>query len=175
MKYRVDPELKYCPQCNDEYRADIIECASCSVELLSGSQVLEIEEQNNSSQAARSMDIHPDDELVDIRKGAVLEIKQVQALLKREGFPSLVAGDSQSCGKGCCGTDVLLRVRRSDIDDIIPIFHREHISATGLHEHDMSHVDAVYNPSAGEATCPACGCSFTTRNMTCPDCGLHFG
>jgi len=174
MKFRIDPELKYCPQCNDEYRADITECASCSVELLSGTQMLEIEERKNSCCPSRSMDIHPDDELVDIRKGAVLEIKQAQAFLKREGFPSLVAGDKKSCGKGCCGTEVLLRVRRSDIEEILPIFQREHIVNTGLHEHDMNYVDAVFNPSSGEATCPACGCCFTTQNRTCPDCGLCF-
>lgn len=175
MKFRIDPELKYCPQCNDEYRADIIECASCSIELLSGTHLLEIEEQKKVRQTARSMDIGPDDELVDIRKGAVLEIKQVQALLKRQGFPTLIAGDSQSCGKGCCGTEVLLRARRSDIEEIFAIFQKEHISNTSLHEHDMSLVEAVFNPSAQEATCPACGSCFATQHMSCPECGLNFG
>ncbi len=174
MKYRIEPELKYCPECNDEYRADIIECATCSVELLSGSQLLAMEEQKKTGRPDRSMEIQPDDELVDIRKGAVLEIKQVQALLQRQGFPSLVVGDSQSCGKGCRGTEVLLPVRRSDVEEILAIFQKEYISNTVLHEHDTSHVDAVFNLSAEEATCPACGCSFATRNRACPDCGLNF-
>jgi hypothetical protein len=174
MKFRIEPELKYCPECNDEYRADIVECASCAVELLSGSQLLAMEEQKKSGRSTRPMEIQPGDELVDIRKGAVLEIKQAQALLQRKGFPSLVTGDSQSCGKGCCGTEVLLRVRRSDAEDILAIFQQEYASSTVLHEHDTSHVDAVFNPAAEEATCPACGCSFATQNRACPDCGLQF-
>lgn len=174
MKFRIEPDLKYCPQCQDEYRADIVTCASCSVELLTGRQVLELEERKKASSAGRSMEIQEGDELVDIRKGAVLEIKQVQALLARQGFPTQVVSDSQSCGKGCCGTDVLLRARRIDLEEIYAIFQREHIAATALHEHDLSHADAVFNPAAGEATCPACGHSFPTKGESCPECGLCF-
>jgi len=175
MKFRIEPDLKYCPQCQDEYRADIEICASCSVELMTGRQVLELEEQKKAKLAGRSMEIQAGDDLVDIRKGAVLEIKQVQALLARKGFPSLVAGDKQSCGKGCCGTDVLLRVRRTDIEEIFAIFQKEHVEATALNEHDTSLTGSVFNPAAGQATCPACGHSFSIQsNNICPDCGLCF-
>lgn len=174
MKFRIEPDLKYCPRCNDEYRAEIVTCVTCEVELLTGRELLEQEKRKKDSLAGRSMDIGPDDELIDIRKGAVLEIKQIQARLAREGFPSLVVGDSKSCGKGCCGTDVLLRVRRSDIEEIAAIFQREYISATALHEHDISLAGSVFNPSAGQTTCPACGHTFSATGNTCPDCGLCF-
>ncbi|MDW7771762.1 MAG: hypothetical protein SCH71_02625 [Desulfobulbaceae bacterium] len=174
MKFRIEPDLKYCPQCQDEYRANVEMCVSCSVALLTGREILEIEERRKEKKANRSMHIQPDEELVDIRKGSILEIKQVQALLARQGFPSLIAGDSKSCGKGCRGTEVLLRVRGEDIKEILAIFQKEYIQATALHEHDVSYVDAVYNPAAGKTTCPACGYTFTSQDNCCPDCGLCF-
>lgn len=174
MKLIIEPDLKYCPRCQDEYRADIEICASCSVELLTGRQVLELEEKKKAKLAGRSMEIQAGDDLVDIRKGAVLEIKQIQALLARLGFPTLIASDSQSCGKGCCGTDVILRARRTDTEEIFAIFQREYIEATALHDHDISLTGSVFNPAEGQATCPACGHSFSTQSNTCPDCGLCF-
>jgi len=85
MDFIIDPELKYCPQCRDEYRAEIVLCAACGVELLSGRQFLEIEERKKSRSAGRAMEISPDDELVDIRSGPVLDIKQLQFFLKARG------------------------------------------------------------------------------------------
>jgi hypothetical protein len=174
MKFRIEPDLKYCPECQDEYRPDIERCASCSVVLLTGREVLELEQRRQEKSAGRAAEIQAGEDLVDIRKGKLLDMKQVQYLLARHGVPSLIAGDSQSCGKGCGGADVLLRARREDIEEIITIFRQEHIATTGLAEHDLSLADAVFNPSAGEATCPACGHTFSTQSSTCPDCGLCF-
>jgi uncharacterized Zn ribbon protein len=174
MKFRIEPDLKYCPQCQDEYRADIEKCASCEVVLLTGRELMEIEQRKKEKYTGRSMEIKAGDNLVDIRKGSVLEIKQVQSMLARQGFPSLILGDSQSCGKGCCGTDVRLQVRREDIEEIMAIFQREYVAATALHEHDIRYADAVYNPAAGQVTCPACGHNFSNQSNTCPDCGLCF-
>ena len=175
LKYRIDPELQYCPQCLDEYRAGIVECASCEVKLISGSKMLSAQEQKNESLADRSMTISPDDELADLIKGAVLDIKQTQSRLLADGFPSIVAGgDSSSCGKGCCGTEVRLQVRMSDLQDVMAFMAREHIQTTCLAEHDNSYADAVFDSSAMNTTCPACGCSFSPKNKICPDCGLCF-
>ena len=174
LKYRIDPELQYCPQCQDEYRAGIVECASCEVKLISGSKMLNAQEKKNKRLAERSMTISPDDELVDLTKGPVLEVKQMQSRLLADGFPSLVAGDSSSCGKGCCGSEVRLQVRMNDIQDVMAFMAREHIQTTGLAEHDNSYADAVFDTSAMNTTCPACGCSFSPKNKICPDCGLCF-
>jgi len=175
MKFRIEPEFQYCPQCNDEYRAGIEECASCGVQLISGSQMLEVMERKNNRRAGRSAQITPDDQVVDILKGAVLNVKQLQARLAREGFQSIVAGDSKSCGKGCCGGgEVSLQVRTEDVQDIMEYMAREHIQTTGLADHDTSYADAVFDPSAMNTTCPACGCSFSPQDRTCPDCGLCF-
>lgn len=176
MKFRIEPDLKYCPKCHDEYRAEIELCATCSVELLTGSKLLEHAEKKKAKLADRAAAIQPDEDLVDVRKGSVLDIKQAQARLSRQGIPSLIVGDGQqACGKGCCGgSDVLLRVRKNDVEDVFALFQREYIEGTALHEHDISLASSVYNPAAGQATCPACGHTFTNEGGACPDCGLCF-
>jgi len=174
MKFRVEPDMQYCPQCQDEYRAGVVVCATCGVELISGVQMQELLDRKNKRTAGRATAITPEDELVDIIKGKIINVKSVQSLLSSEGIPSLIAGDSASCGKGCCGTDVRLQVRTADLPEVMALLAREHLQTTGLTDHDSSYVDAVYDPGAGAATCPACGCTFSTENKTCPDCGLCF-
>lgn len=173
--YIIDPDLQYCPQCRDEYRAGIELCAACGIELLSGRQMLALTEEQNNRLVARSREISEQDELVDILKGQVINVKSVQSLLKREGFPSILAGDSSTCcTKGCRGGEVRLQVRREDLREVMDILADEHMHATGLPDHEPAFVDAVYNPEAGAAICPACGCSFSTQSRSCPDCGLCF-
>ena len=174
MNRLIDPELKYCPKCNDEYRAEITTCAACEVELLTGVQMQELEQQKQQNKAARNMELSPDDEMVNIRKGPVMQMKELQILLEREGIPSLAVKEGGSCGQGCCGTDLLVQVRMSDVQEVIAILDQEHARSTGLAGHDTTHSGAVFNTAAENATCPACGCSFSTSQATCPDCGLCF-
>ena len=174
MNCIIDPELKYCPKCNDEYRAEITTCADCEVELLTGVQMQELEQQKQQNKAARNMELSPDDEMVNIRKGPVMQMKELQFLLEREGIPSLAVKEGGSCGQGCCGTDLLVQVRMSDVQEVIAILDQEHERSTGLAGHDTTHSGAVFNTAAENATCPACGCSFSTTQATCPDCGLCF-
>ncbi len=174
MNTIIDPELKYCPRCNDEYRAEITTCATCEIELLTGTQMLELEKQKQQKKANRSMELSPDDEMVNIRKGPVIQMKELQILLEREGIPSLAVADEGGCGQGCCGTDLLLQVRMSDVQDVLAILAREHVRSTALEDHDTTYAGAVFNTAAENATCPACGCSFPTTQAECPDCGLCF-
>jgi len=174
MKFRIEPDLQYCPQCNDEYRAGILQCVSCEVDLLSGSEMLARMEQANGG-SKRSMEITAEDELVDIVKGQIINIKNLQSMLKSEGFPSIIAGDSNSCGKGCCGGgEVRLQIKAEDARGVMEVMAREHVHSTGLMDHDTSYVDSVYNTESVLATCPACGCKFATDTNTCPECGLCF-
>lgn len=175
MKYRIDPELQYCPQCQDEYRAGIERCAACEVELISGTMILAAREEKENRLAGRKFEVTREDELTDVIKGNILTIKQLQAKLKKEGFPSLIAGDGDSCGKGCCGGgEVRLQVRVSDLQDVMGFMAREHARTTGLADHVTTHGDAVFDATAMNTTCPACGCNFSPQSQKCPDCGLCF-
>ncbi len=174
MRYR-DPELKYCPVCDEEYRADITMCADCAVELIPGREKIAAEVVLKEKKVARSMELSADDDLVNIRKGPLLEMKNLQQTLAKEHIPALIAGEKKSnCGKGCCGTDMYLQIRREDGELAMEVLAREFKRTTALDHHDLSHVQSVYDQGASQTVCPACGFRFSTSNSTCPDCGLCF-
>jgi uncharacterized protein (UPF0212 family) len=176
MQRTLEPELKYCPKCGDEYRAEITVCAVCAVYLISGMKLLDLRRQEERKLAERRRPISPDDELVSIQKGPVVQMQMVQAVLKKANIPSLAAGDSgASCASGgCSGPNLLIQVRRSDLEDARTVLTENYIRSTGLHDHDLSAVDAVFDAEAEYALCPACGCRFSTTQNSCPDCGLCF-
>lgn len=171
-----DPELQYCPVCDEEYRAGIIKCADCGVELVSGRKKLAEEEHINRRKEARSMELKADDDLVNIRKGPLLEMKLLQQLLTRESIPSLIVSEQGgNCGKGCRGTEVFLQIKREDGQQAMEVLAKDFQRTTALNHHDLSHIQAVYDQGAMQTTCPACGFRFTPAgDNTCPDCGLCF-
>lgn len=100
MRLGVDIEMGYCPYCGDEYRAGIGRCAVCGVKLISGSQRLKELQILEKEQAARSMDIGPDDDLVAIRNGKLKDLKPLQRLLALEVIPSQLVGEAGGCSRG---------------------------------------------------------------------------
>lgn len=171
-----DPELNYCPVCDEEYRADIGMCADCLVALVSGRERIADEQKVWQQRATRSMELSAEDDLVGVRKGPLLEMKKLQQLLARERIPSLIAAEkSGTCGKGCCGTEMFLQIRRADGEEALQVLARDFQRSTALDHHDLSHVRSVYDSQAGQTMCPACGFRFSPTTATCPDCGLCFG
>jgi hypothetical protein len=173
MNRNPDPELNYCPQCNDEYRAEVDVCTACGIKLLSGTQMLAKRGARQLQQSSPSLEILPDEPLLTVRKGPVLQIKDLQAYLLRCGVPSL-AGKESGGQCGCRGAELLLQVRESDLPEVMTALEQEYVQSTGLADHDTRFVGAVYNDEAAEAVCPACGCRFSTTSTACPDCGLCF-
>ncbi|MCF8056667.1 MAG: hypothetical protein K9K37_08515 [Desulfocapsa sp.] len=174
MRY-TDPDLNYCPQCDEEYREDIVNCATCNISLISGSERLAMEEAAKSKMAARTMDISSEDELAAIRKGPLGDMKYLQGLLAAEKIPSLLAGEKGSCGQGCCGGgDIYLQIKVADGEEAMNVLAMDFKRTTALDSHDLSNVHAVFDTGAESSTCPACGVTFSTTSKTCPDCGLCF-
>ena len=171
----IDPDLKYCPECNDEYRAEIKKCAACGIDLITGLQKIALEEERQRILEGRSMDLSPNDDLVAIRRGPLADMRHLSDLLNSENIGTLLAGDDNTCGKGCCPSVYNLLVKREDGMDALHIVEEEHKRVTGLAHHETANGDAVFNPHASEAQCPACGHSFPTTQTKCPDCGLSFG
>lgn len=173
--HAVDPECNYCPRCGGEYRAETRHCADCAGELVSGRELM-AHQQNARKPAERRRPISPDDELVSIQKGPLLQMQMVQALLKREGIPSLAAGESGgACGSGGCGgPSLVIQVRNSDAEEAQSVLAREYLRSTGLSGQELAAVSAMFDASADSALCPACGCHFSTSQNVCPDCGLCF-
>ncbi len=159
-----DPELNYCPQCDEEYRADIMMCADCTVLLISGQEKIASEEGAVKQREPRCMDLSTDDDLVNIRKGPLLEMKKMQQLLAKEHIPSLIAGEkSGSCGKGCCGVDLYLQIKREDGELAMEVLTKDFHRTTALDHHDLTHVQAVYDQGVSKTVCPACGFRFSTN------------
>jgi hypothetical protein len=171
----IEADLKYCPKCNDEYRAEIEKCAACGVELITGLQRIEMETARRKRLESRTAELSPDDDLVEIQRGSLPDMRHLSNLLNGENIATLLVGDMKTCGKGCCPTTYNVLVRREDGMDAINIIEEEHKRTTALAHHENFHADAIFNPYAAEAKCPACGHSFPTTETSCPDCGLSFG
>lgn len=174
MKLQVDTKLKYCLECREEYRAEIEQCADCGASLITGLEMKKIKAEKDRVLAGRSMGIHPEDDLVTVRSGQIVQMKGLQNLLAKASLPSVLSNDASNCGKGCFGAAVLLKVRREDVEEVTVILDAEHARTTSLSEYDTSNGGVVFNAMAEQATCPACGCSFPTDSGSCPDCGLCF-
>ncbi len=171
-----EEDLKYCPQCKDEYRADIEKCAACGLLLLSGTQMADVVGQADLERQARKGDLTADDEAVTIHKGALPELRHLEKIFVQENIGVIIMGDQPAgCQKGCCPTDYYLQVRKEDVMAAFAIIKAEFTKATDLGSHNMEHADQIFNADASHATCPACGFEFETSTTTCPDCGLCFG
>ena len=177
----IEPDLKYCPQCNDEYRAEIEKCAICRVDLITGAHKVEMEEARRRKLENRVSDISPDDDLVRIRRGTLPEMRHLAHLLDNERIGVLLVGDMSTCGKDRFGntlstpTTYDLMVKKEDGLEAQHIIDEEHRRTTGLEQFDQSKADSVFNPAAEQACCPACGHAFSTSETACPDCGLNIG
>ncbi|MBW1635422.1 MAG: hypothetical protein JRJ68_04020 [Deltaproteobacteria bacterium] len=176
LSHGIDPEMNYCPLCGDEYRVAGKRCAACDVELISGAEKLAQVQKVKQLVAGRSMELTADDELVNLRKGMLNDMKQLQSLLAGERIPAVLVSDDSSCGKGCCGTEMYLQVRKNDTEPALAVLAKDFMETTSLSSHDLTHVDAVFVQEAESNVCPACGCQFSSKGqMNCPECGLCFG
>ena len=97
-RYDIDIDCNYCPKCEEEYRAEIETCASCSIPLIPGAEKLALLKQQEEGLHSYSMDISADDELVTLQAGKIMNLKQLQHLLKKHHIPSLLAGGDTSKG-----------------------------------------------------------------------------
>lgn len=169
-----ETDLNYCPKCQDEYRADIKICPACACDLLPGNEMIARAEKQQQKMADRQGELRPDDELVKVKHGPLAEMKVYEELLNRERIHTVLAGDESSCGKGCCGGNFDLVVRREEAHDAVQIIEAE-IRRTAVLDSPVAQGGngAVFDPLAADNTCPACGHQFS-GGMECPDCGLCF-
>ncbi|OGR00979.1 MAG: hypothetical protein A2505_04120 [Deltaproteobacteria bacterium RIFOXYD12_FULL_55_16] len=169
----IEHDLKYCPKCRDEYRQEMEICATCALPLVLGADLAVREK--SASRRSRKGPLTPDDHLLVIFQAALAELKHLKALLEADQIGVMISKDSQGCASGGCAPKFQLLVRQEEVQDALLILAEEHHRATVLAEHDATHAEAVFNPEAMEAVCPACGFAFATTTTTCPDCGLCFG
>lgn len=100
MSLGIDPEMRYCPQCGDEYRPDIECCAGCGVALIGGSEKLAAAQKQHQEFYSRSMEIGADEPRVAIRGGKLRDLKPIQRLLAEQRIPALITGEAAGCQRG---------------------------------------------------------------------------
>lgn len=168
----IDPELMYCPDCGDEYRTEIVQCAACCTELIQGSVVLKKMAAKKDNKG-RFAEITAGDTLITVQAGSLADMKKLKRLFDKEYIPSLLASENP-CGSGCCGPKVMLQVRSQDVEEALAVIATEHAVTTALHSDELLAASAIYDASAAKVRCPACGHSFTPDGPDCPECGLCF-
>ncbi|MDK9708589.1 MAG: hypothetical protein OEL83_16220 [Desulforhopalus sp.] len=169
----VDPAMHYCYSCGEEYRLALENCLSCGGVMVSGAaRLAQLEEQAQRSR--RVMALEPGADLVTIRQGPLPEMKYLQQVLARGGVPGLIGGDAAGCGKGCRGPEMYLQIGSGDVDLALRVLAEDFVKSTALDSHDLSNAAAVYDPTAAETVCPACGSRFSPSIGACPECGLSF-
>ncbi len=172
MKYEIDPGMRYCLTCRDEYRPEVTTCATCGTTLINGAEMQARQLKHQSKLLARKGEIEPGEEIVTIMKAGIHEVKRIQQFLTKAHIGSVLIGD-KTCGQGCCGGDIELRVRPEEAAEALTIIEEDLARTTALHEHTIP-ADSGFNPEEDEHICPACGTAFATSSSTCPDCGLCF-
>lgn len=97
----IDPDLKYCPKCKDEYRADIELCAACGIVLLLGSDMMAVQNQTDAMKNSRKGAILPGEDIIPIHKGALNELKAIEKELESENIGSLINKEGGGCSSSC--------------------------------------------------------------------------
>ncbi|MCA1766159.1 MAG: hypothetical protein LC633_07950 [Desulfobulbaceae bacterium] len=120
----------------------------------------------------RGGELTADDELVAVRSGPLAEMKGYEQVLAKERISAMLTGDESSCGKGCCGGNCNLVVRREEARDAVMIIEAE-IRRTAVIDTVAGSAESVFDPLSAENICPACGHGFS-GGTECPDCGLCF-
>lgn len=174
LVHGIDPEMNYCPDCEVEFRGDIVQCPTCDVVLMTGEEKIQLACAEKESSNLRTMDISADDELVSIRKGPLKDVKGLKRILAAERIPAILAGDEGGCSKGCCGPEMYLQIRREDMDAAESVLAHDFVKNTALNIDDLKHADVIFDERAAETVCPACGCKFSPTVGACPECGLCF-
>lgn len=171
-----EPDMKCCPECGDEYRPEFNHCAICKIELISAASEKNKHSRTDNKKKNRSLHISPEDELVTLRRGSLVDIKDLQRLLKAESIGSLLVEDRSGGNSGCGNAKTFdLRVKAEYAVDAQQLLADDFKRSTALDSHDFQQeAGAVFDERSTEARCPACGCHFQTSDRTCPECGLCF-
>lgn len=173
-KVAVEATMYYCQGCDGEFRYFMERCPSCGAAMESGSDRLTRHGEEERRLMGRPMEIPPGSETVALRKGQLREMKEVRRVLARQHIPSLLGGEDGDCGKGCCGPELTVMIRTEDVDLALRVLAEEFVRTTSVDCRQLSRATVVYDASASEVLCPACGCRFSPTVGACPDCGLSF-
>ena len=101
------------------------------------------------------------------------EAKNHQYKLKTQGIHLEIKSNGETCTTGCKVT-VELWGKASDEIGLRDYFKEAYLKNVAGHEPNFDHMREVYDPTASEVICQACGTKFSPKLNECPDCGLVY-
>ena len=101
------------------------------------------------------------------------EAKNHEAKLRSLGVPLNLKVNPQTCTTGCKVT-VEVWGRPEDEGSLRTYFQKDYLKHVKGHEPNAEHLSAVFDTSASEVICQACGATFSPTVNECPDCGLVY-
>lgn len=101
------------------------------------------------------------------------EAKNHQLKLKSKGVELTLKTNAHTCSSGCKVT-VEVWADEASSEALKAHFEQDYFKHLKGHEPNFEHISAVFDTSATEVTCQACGFKFSPDKNECPDCGLIY-
>lgn len=101
------------------------------------------------------------------------EAKNHQSRMKQRGVELVLKTNAQTCTTGCKVT-VEVWGQEKDKAALLDHFQSDYLKHVKGHVPNIEHLSAVFDPSAPEVICQACGMKFSPAANECPDCGLVY-
>jgi hypothetical protein len=112
-------------------------------------------------------------ELVKLGTMPLDDAKNLQRALATKGVEAVMNHNSQTCTRGCQVTVEVL-IPETSLSLVQETLREQYQRLTQGLDIKWDLLGEVFDPSKGEATCPACGTHFQTSAAECPECGLCF-
>ena len=103
----------------------------------------------------------------------IQEAKNHQYKMKAEGVVLNLKSNGKTCTTGCKVTVELWGLEK-DQERLMTYFQKDFMKHVAGHEINAEYLSAVFDPSAAEVICQACGAKFKPTATECPDCGLCY-
>ena len=101
------------------------------------------------------------------------EAKNHQYKLRNLGVGIELKTNTQTCTTGCKIT-VEVWGKEKDKEIISNYFQKDFMKHVIGHVPQFDHLHSVFDTSASEVICQACGAKFSPQTNECPDCGLVY-
>lgn len=101
------------------------------------------------------------------------EAKNHQYRLKGMGVEVVLKTNAQTCTTGCKVT-VEVWGNETDKEVLVKHFQSDYMKHVMGHVPNFEHLSEVFDPTAAEVICQACGTKFAPTSQECPDCGLVY-
>jgi hypothetical protein len=101
------------------------------------------------------------------------EAKNHKIKLKKMGVHLELKTNGATCSSGCKIT-VELWGDEKDQDMLVKYFNQDFLKNVQGHKPNFEHISSVFDASATEVICQACGARFSPTLNVCPDCGLVY-